>query len=260
MSPILQCEQLCLRRRGRDVLRDVSFTVDPGDWVALIGSNGSGKTSLLQTVLGRLHPHAGRVVLFNQPAIPPRRQRRLIGYVPQALAIDFKMPLSVRDVVFMGCLARRAPGRRFSAGDREAVDRALADTGLTALAQRPIGHLSGGELQKVHIARALCQSPRLLLLDEPTSHLDLGAQRDCLDLISRLHRDRELTTLIVMHDLKSLPAGCTRAMILDGGGLVYDGAFASVFTAANLAHIYKQQGPTVWSELLQEIPSAGGRP
>ena len=257
-QPACQCEGVSVRRRGREVLREISFSMGTGEFVALIGANGSGKTTLLRTLMGFLRPAAGRVTLFGESGpVSLRLQRKQIGCVPQSPDIDFKMPISVRDVVLMGRLTRRGPGRRLQREDRAAAERALTDVGLLPLANRPIGHLSGGELQKVQIARALCQSPRLLLLDEPTGNLDLGAQRECLDLISALHDNRALTTFIVMHDLKSLPAGCTRAMILDQGELVYDGPFGDLFTEENIAHVYKRQGPTIWSELLAELPHKG---
>ena len=253
MSPVLVLNHVCVRRRGRSVIDDLSVTLNDGDFVALIGANGSGKTTLLRTVMGFLRPASGTVNLFGQPVADWRRLRKRIGYVPQALSVDFKMPMNVRDVVSMGRYGLAGLGRPLADRDRQAIERAIGDVGITHLAGRPIGHLSGGELQKVQLARALCQTPELLLLDEPTSNLDLGAQRECLDLIRRLHRDRELTTLIVMHDLKSLPDGCNRAIVIDGAHVVFDGPFTDVFTEANLAHVYKHQGPAILDELLADL-------
>ena len=169
------------------------------------------------------------------------------------------MPLTVGDVVSMGRYGVAGLGRRLRNEDRALIDNAMRDVGVAHLRNRPIGHLSGGEYQKVHLARAVCQTPDLLLLDEPTSNLDLGAQKDCLDLITRLHSLRRLTTIIVMHDLKSLPARCNRAVIIDGAKKVYDGSFSGVFTESNLAHIYKYQPPHVLRLLADEL-SHGGTP
>jgi ABC-type Mn2+/Zn2+ transport system ATPase subunit len=258
--PTLILDQVCVDRRGTRVLDRVSLVLHQGEFVALIGANGSGKTTLLRTLLGFLKPTSGEIRLFEAPVGQGRTTRKRIGYVPQSLAIDFKMPMTVRDVVAMGRYGLIGLGRRPGKADRQAVEQALRDVGIADLAARPIGHLSGGELQKVQIARALCQNPELLLLDEPTSSLDLGAQRECLDLIARLHGERNLTTLIVMHDLKSLPASCTRAIILDEAGIVFDGPFASAFTETILSHIYKHQGPAILRELLTDTSTVGSPP
>ncbi|MFW5871305.1 MAG: metal ABC transporter ATP-binding protein [Verrucomicrobiota bacterium] len=255
MANVLELDNICVDRRNDRVLDGVSLALQKGEFVALIGANGSGKTTLLRSILGFLRPASGQVRLFDTPVGRGRMARKNIGYVPQSLSIDFKMPMSVHDVVFMGRYGLIAPGRRPGKADRAAVNKAIVDVGLAALAERPIGHLSGGELQKVQIARALCQSPELLLLDEPTSSLDLGAQRECLDLVGRLHQEHSLTTLIVMHDLKSLPASCTRALILDNSRIVFDGPFADAFTEENLSHVYKRQGPAILRELLANTAS-----
>ena len=255
MPCVVELNNVCVHRQGTRVLDRVSLRLQPGEFVALIGANGSGKTTFLRTLLGFLRPTAGQVRLFDQPVGSGRAARKRIGYVPQSLAIDFKMPMTVRDVVSIGRCGLIGPGRRPGQADRLAVEQALCDTGIAALSDRPIGHLSGGELQKVQIARALCQRPELLLLDEPTSSLDLGAQRECLDLVGRLHRERKLTTLIVMHDLKSLPESCSRALILDESRMVYDGPFAGAFTEETLSHIYKHQGPAILHELLADASS-----
>jgi len=249
---VLELNNVCVSRPGATVLDRLSFSLQEGEFVALIGANGSGKTTLLRTVLGFMRSASGSVHLFGSPVGRGRTARKRIGYVPQSLTIDFKMPMTVRDVVAIGRCGRIGPGRRPGRADRLAVDQALNDTGIDELASRPIGHLSGGELQKVQIARALCQSPELLLLDEPTGSLDLGAQRECLDLVGRLHRERRLTTLIVMHDLKSLPECCTRALILDEARIVFDGPLADAFTEETLSHVYKHQGPAILRELLAD--------
>jgi len=257
MSSVLELDDIRVDRRGSRILDGISFKLQEAEFVALIGSNGSGKTTLLRTIMGFVHPSSGNIRLFNDSAVSRRAARKRIGYVPQALSIDFKMPMTVRDVVSMGRYGLVGPGRRLEKNDLNAVEQAIKDVGISALSGRPIGHLSGGELQKVQIARALCQTPSLLLLDEPTSNLDLGAQRECLDLIGRLHREHHLTTLIVMHDLKSLPASCSRALILDNASIVFDGAFESAFTEENLSHVYKHQGSVILRELLDEISRKG---
>ncbi len=256
MSTVLHLENIYVCRSRRNVVEDFTFTLERGDFVALIGANGSGKTTLLRMIMGFLRPASGTICLFGQPAVHFRQLRKRIGYVPQALSVDFKMPMSVRNVVSMGRFGLAGLGRRLCVEDNEAIDNAIRDVGIKHLRDRPIGHLSGGELQKIQLARAVCQTPDLLLLDEPTSNLDLGAQRECLDLICRLHHERQLTTLIVMHDIKALPIYCNRAVIIDDARKVFDGPFRNVFTETNLAHVYKQQASAILGELLTEL-SAG---
>lgn len=256
MPVVLKIDHISVCRHRRNVIEDISMSLNSGDFVALIGANGSGKTTLLRTIMGFLRPTSGTVNLFGKPQANGRQLRKQIGYVPQVLAIDFKMPMDVRDVVSMGRFGLAGLGKPLSNADRSVIEQAIRDVGITHLAERPIGHLSGGELQKVQLARALCQTPTLLLLDEPTSNLDLGSQRECLDLICRLHRDRGLTTLIVMHDLKSLPTGCNRALIIDDTRIVFDGSFTDVFTENNLAHVYKHQSLAILDELLVDLHGA----
>lgn len=255
MKPlVLTLENINVRYRGRDILRDLSLDIHAGEFMALLGANGSGKTTFLKTAMGFVRPASGRVSLFGEATTNFRRLRRRIGYVPQYSAIDFKMPISVFDVVSMGRFGAAGIGRRLGADDYDIIAKTIDETGISHLSDRPIGHLSGGELQKVHIARALCKIPELLLLDEPTNSLDLGAQRECLDLIARLHREHKLTTVIVMHDLKSLPRECSRAVIIDDCSTVYDGPMEDIYTEVNLAHIYKHQARSVLNELLADIP------
>ena len=253
MREILSLDSIRLRRQNRVVIDNFSLSIRQGDFIALLGSNGSGKTTLLKMIMGFLKPESGTVKLFGKSVSDFHNLRKRIGYVPQALPIDFKMPMSVREVVAMGRYGLTGIGRRLKGEDHNIIADSLRDVGITQLQDRPIGHLSGGEYQKVQIARALCQTPELLLLDEPTSNLDLGAQRECLDLIICLQDTHNLTTMIVMHDLKSLPSTCNRSIIIDEGQKVFDGPFSDVLTESNMAHVYKNQTPLVLGELVEEL-------
>ena len=207
---------------------------------------------MLRTIIGFLHPAGGEIRLFGITATSARSKepRKRIAYVPQAPVLDFKMPISARDVVSIGRYGRRGIGRRLNKADKAVIQKSIADVGIAHLADRPIGHLSGGEQQKVQIARALCQLPDVLLLDEPTSNLDLGAQRECLDIIGDIYQERRITTVIVMHDLQALPQSCNRAIIMDEGKKVFDGQFEDIFTRENLLHVYKHHTDRVMQELL----------
>jgi iron complex transport system ATP-binding protein len=134
------------------------------------------------------------------------------------------MPISAREVIAIGRCAKAGLGRRLSARDWELVDEAAGFAGVKHLLDRPVGRLSGGERQKVQIARALCQEPELLLLDEFSAHLSEAARQDCLQLLDRLHRQNRFAILMVTHDVSAIPGSCRRAVVLDGGRKRFDGS------------------------------------
>jgi zinc transport system ATP-binding protein len=194
-TPVLELRDVTLTRRGIPVLEDVDLTLRGGEFVGLIGPNGAGKTALLKVILGLFRPERGSVRVFGRP---PRESRGLVAYVPQYAGFDVSYPVRVRDVVLMGRLGGRFRLRP-SARDREAAERALDRVGLTALADRQVGRLSGGELQRVLVARALAQEASLLLLDEPTANLDTRVEHALYDVLGELPDDT--TVILVSHDV-----------------------------------------------------------
>jgi zinc transport system ATP-binding protein len=181
---------------GEPVLDDVSFSVEPRDFVGLIGPNGGGKTTLLKVILGLLKPQRGSVqVLGRRPA----EVRGRVGYVPQHARIDASVPASVLDVVLMGRLSRSSWGPLFGQSHVAAALRALEQTGTAELARRAIRELSGGQQQRVLIARALAGEAELLLLDEPTSGVDAQMEQTLVDLLHDLNRN--LPIIMVSHDV-----------------------------------------------------------
>ncbi|MFQ5530811.1 MAG: metal ABC transporter ATP-binding protein, partial [Gemmatimonadota bacterium] len=175
------------------VLRDVDFELRVGDFVGIIGPNAGGKTTLLKLVLGLLKPDEGSIRVFG---VAPREARGRVGYVPQYAHFDRSFPIKVRSAVSMGALGRGGPS---GAAAAEAVERALARVDLTDVAERQIGALSGGQLQRTLIARALVAGPRLLLLDEPTASLDTRIGRSVYALLEELAE--EITVVLVSHDI-----------------------------------------------------------
>ena len=167
-APPVEVDHVSLSLGGEIVLDDVSLRVEADDYLALLGPNGGGKSTLLKLILGLLRPDRGAIRVFGES---PRRARGQVGYVPQHVRFDLDFPIRVRDVVLMGRLAAHRWGR-FGSADRRAALEALERVEMQDLADRAIGTLSGGQLQRVLIARALVQRPRLLLLDEPTASLD----------------------------------------------------------------------------------------
>jgi zinc transport system ATP-binding protein len=198
-APAVELEGVCFSFRGVAVLEDVSLTIGPGDYLALLGPNGGGKTTLLRLVLGLLRPDRGRVRVFGED---PVRARGRVGYVPQHPRFDLDFPIRVLDVVLMGRLARRGPFRRFQEEDRAIARGALERVEMAALADRAIGSLSVGELQRVLIARALALQPSLLLLDEPTASLDERVGRSVWELFEEL--SGEMAVVLVSHDIGAI--------------------------------------------------------
>ena len=214
----------------REVLRSVDLTLARGELVALVGTNGSGKTTLLRLLTGILRPDAGMVRFDGRPVAEWRRWdlARRVAVLPQQL--DLPVGFRVSELVEMG----RAPHARrlfaSTADDDRAIARALADAGALELADRYAEELSGGERQRLLVAMALAQEPDLLLLDEPTLHLDLAHQVALLSAIRRLRDQRGLTVLAVLHDLNLAAAFAPRVAVLDEGRVVADGPPAEVLT------------------------------
>ncbi len=190
-----------------------------------MGPNGAGKTTILTLVNGLGKLLSGRVSVLGREIGKgcPSALRRQIGYVPQVHNIDPRMPVSVREVVMMGRFGRLGPLRRPAEADRRVVAGMLHMVGMTHLADRPIGHLSGGEQQRVAIARALAQEPEILLLDEPTSGLDRRSRSAIMEMIRTIHRARGLTTLMVTHAHRTAAAMCDRVVLMKEGRIWSDG-------------------------------------
>lgn len=219
---------------------DIDLRVEQGEFVALIGPNGVGKTTLLETINGLLEHTAGEVRVFGQEiGKNGHRIRQRVGYIPQEIAFDERTPFLVKDVVLMGRFGRIGLLRRPAAADHRAVERALELVGIEDLALRPIGKLSGGQQQKAMLARALAKEPELLLLDEPFSNLDFVAREEVSSVIVRLHEELKLTTLIVLHDLKGLPPCCGRVVLMRQGRVFRDGRPAEVLDPVTLAAAYR---------------------
>jgi cobalamin transport system ATP-binding protein len=217
-------------------LDGVDFTVGRGEWVALIGPNGAGKTTALRALCG-LAPYRGSIVFDGEEvrSVGRRRLARRIALVPQ---LPERPPeLTVAEYVLLG----RTPHLGYLAaerpGDRAAAARALQRLELTAFADRLLGSLSGGELQRAVLARALAQEADVLLLDEPTSALDLGRQQQALELVHGL-RDGGLTIVATLHDLTLAGQYADRLVLLDGGRVVADGPAADVLSPENVRVYY----------------------
>jgi zinc/manganese transport system ATP-binding protein len=185
----------------RSIWHAADLTIAAGEFVALIGSNGTGKTTLLRVLLGQIKPRAGAVLLFGTP---PRRGNTDIGYVPQRRTLDGDLALHGRDLVLLGLIGHRWGFGRATTAEQRIVAAALAAVGADRYADQPVGILSGGEVQRLLIAQALLTEPRLLLLDEPLASLDMRSQHEIVHLVDDLRRARGMTVVFVSHDLNPL--------------------------------------------------------
>ncbi len=215
--------------RQAPALLDVSLTVPHGAQVAVVGPNGAGKSTLFKALVGLLPLRSGRISIHGRP---PNDQEDPIAYVPQREEVDWRFPVSVRDVVAMGRYGRVRPLRRLRAADHAAVDEALAGLDLAPLADRPIAELSGGQQQRVFLARALAQEPHVLLLDEPFTGVDAAVRESVLSVLEDL-RAREVTALVSTHDLR-LASERFELVALLNRRLVAYGAPADVFRPDNV--------------------------
>jgi iron complex transport system ATP-binding protein len=223
--------------KGPEVLRGVSLRVERGEMAALLGPNGSGKTTLLSALAGTLRPRSGRVELAGRDAagLRPRERARLAAAVPQRAESAF--PLSCLSVVLMGRYAHLGLLGAYGPEDLAAAERAMVRTGCLHLRERPVDAVSGGEFQRVLLARALTQDTDILLLDEPTASLDVAATLDVLDLL-RARAESGGAVLLALHDLNLAALYCGRLIFLQGGAVACAGATEDVFNEQTLASIY----------------------
>jgi zinc transport system ATP-binding protein len=197
----------------RPALESISLRVRVGERLGILGPNGGGKSTLLKLTLGLLEGHTGNISIFGLEPVQARRQR-LIGYVPQRIEAELAFPISVRQVVEMGACGGASPWRGVSGADGDSVRKSLELVGAADLLERPIGKLSGGQVQRVMIARALAARPKLLLLDEPTVGIDVAGQQRFAALLRTLHDELGLTIIVVSHDIRTIAAGCDRVACL----------------------------------------------
>jgi iron complex transport system ATP-binding protein len=230
-------QRVIVEAGGRRIVDGVSFTVEPGAWVSLLGPNGAGKTTLLRVLAG-LRRFRGSVRLAGRELaeLGRREAAREIALVPQTPVVPPAM--SVGDYVLLGRTPHMGVLAREGAGDRAAASEALVRLELARLADRALGSLSGGELQRAVIARALAQSAPVLLLDEPTTALDVGHQQQVLELVDELRRADGLTVVAAMHDLTLAAQYGDRIVLVDRGRVVAEGGARDVLTEERIASLY----------------------
>jgi zinc/manganese transport system ATP-binding protein len=232
--PALRLEKVSVARGGHTVWSQGTLTVPAGAVVGVIGPNGAGKTTLFQVALGLLPVAAGRVEVLGAP---PRRGNRRIGYVPQNYTAALGEAVRCRDLVTLGLTGGRFGLRRTSPADRARVQSALERVGAAGYADRRMSELSGGQQQRVAIAQAIVDDADLLLLDEPLANLDLRNQQEIVRLLGDLHRERDVTIMVVAHDLNPLLPVLTDAVYLLDGHPHHD-PIGEVVQEELLTHLY----------------------
>ena len=235
---LLRAETLSCGYGGDDVLRGVDLGVSAGEFLAVAGPNGSGKSTLVRALSGVLRPRAGRVSLQGRDlaGVAPREAARAIAVVAQESAVDFDF--SCEEIVLMGRTPHLGRFQREGPADLAAARAAMERTGTWEFRERPVLELSGGERQRVFLARAFAQEPRILLLDEPTSHLDLAYQVGILRLARALAVERKVAVLAVMHDLNLAAAYADRMALLHRGALAAAGTVEEVLREDRLREVY----------------------
>ena len=236
---ILRAKDLSLGYQNKKIIDDFNVTVPQGAVVGLVGPNGSGKTTILRAFAGLIKPLKGKVWLNQQDiwSIPSRKRAQMIGWVPQRERSAWA--LTVKEIVSLG----RAPHRGWllplSAADQCVIENVLALTELSDLKDRKVNELSGGEFQRVLIARALAQEPRVLLLDEPTANLDIHHQMQVMDFVKELVAQQAITAIVAIHDLTCAARYCDRLILLSEGRQICDGKPIEVLQSEHIKQVFK---------------------
>lgn len=236
---MLETSEVSFAYRDTEVLRKVSVSVNPGEFMGIMGPNGSGKTTLLRCMTGYLTPSSGVVTVDGTPvsAHSPREIAKFFAVVPQISATDF--PFTAYDIVMMGRIphsAHRLGG--YSKEDMAKVRDAMARTNTLQFAERTFNALSGGERQRVVIARAIAQEPQVLLLDEPTIYLDISGQIEIMDLVKDINRKEGMSVVAVLHDVNLAARYCDRIALLSQGEVEAVGTPAEVLTQDMIQVVY----------------------
>jgi iron complex transport system ATP-binding protein len=239
-SPIVEIQNYSLRIGPKEILKNVTLSVDEGEYLSIIGPNGSGKTTLLKCLDGILTGGVGSIIIKGRPLhhYSQRELAKLVGYVPQADARS--SPFTVFEFVMMGRYPYLTPFSSLTRTDECAVREALALTGTEEFSERSLNTLSGGERQKAFIAAALAQGAKILLLDEPTTFLDPRHTVEIQKILKRLNRDSGVTILSVTHDINSALLTSGRIMALKGGIVVFCGDAEEIARRGILDSIYEK--------------------
>ncbi len=245
MSAItLELNSIKVFRSGRLILDVDNLNIGAGQFINIIGTNGAGKTTLFKVLCGLIKPSSGQV-FFDRIAVnalsPWKRTnlKKQIGYIPQSAQYNGQLPFTVREVVAMGRTSAKPLFSSLTRADLDMADQWIDRVGLYQLKNQTFRTLSGGEQQKVLIARAMVQNPKILMLDEPTSNLDFHWKGKISRLVKDLQLQMNLTVLMISHELASIPLETDRTILLDKGRIIADGSSEHILTSDKIAQVYK---------------------
>ncbi len=243
---VIRVEALDLGYEDRLVLAGLNFQVNRGEFIGILGPNGSGKSTLLHALSGLLKPLHGQIVIKSEAlgGLPSRLRAQILAVVPQTT--DVRFPFSCMEIVLMGRYPHRRRLGTLTDTDLVRALKSMRRTSTMHLKERTITEVSGGECQRVVIARALAQEPEILLLDEATSSLDVRKKLEIFEILKYLNETRSLTVLCAMHDLNLAALYCGRLMFIKEGRIVVDGPTDQVFTPEILAQVYETPMEVVW--------------
>jgi iron complex transport system ATP-binding protein len=239
---MLSCSSLTVAYGRRMALTGFHLSLRPGEVRALIGPNGSGKSTALQAMAGLIKPAEGRVDIngSNATAMSRRQMAKELAFLPQQPSAPDEM--TIAQLVRQGRFAHVGLFGRYNQCDEDAIRWAIENTGLSDFASRPLRELSGGERQRAWIAAALAQEAGILLLDEPTTFLDIGYQVEVIDLVHRLSRERNVSVVMAIHDLNQAMAVCDRISLLERGKLVFDGNPKDLARSGLIEEVFRVKG------------------
>lgn len=210
MKPIIQINNIWANYGKRDILQDVSLIIEENDFLGIIGPNGGGKTTLVKILLGLLKPEKGSII-FYQDGKPV--DKIIMGYLPQFSQIDKKFPISAREVIFSGLAHKKSVFNKYNHNDYKRVDEIINQLGLNGIENRQIGQLSGGQLQRVLLGRAIVAHPQLLILDEPNTYLDSEGEERLYDSLEQINKESAI--ILVSHDQSSIKRYAKRIALVD---------------------------------------------
>jgi len=238
MNEIIEVHNLSYKYINEWVLSNINFDVIRGEILGIVGPNGSGKSTMLKLLSGVLKPVEGEILLLGRPLTELKHKAisRIIGVVPQNTVVGF--PFTAQEIVLMGRAPHLSMFQMESQKDYKMVEQAMQYTNSLEFADRKINELSGGERQRVIIARALAQEPKIILLDEPTAHLDLKYQVEIFDLVRQLNQESQMTVVVVSHDLNLAGGYCDRLILLKNGEVYEIGSPKKILTEENIKAVY----------------------
>ncbi len=235
--PVIRVEDLNYRAGKQEILSDISFNIEQGDYVALLGPNGGGKTTLVKAILGLIIPSSGKIEIFGVDRMFFKSWYK-IGYVPQNISLfDNNFPLSVYEAVSLGLASKKSWFSRLSDREKIQIEAVIEMASIGDLRDKNLSELSGGQRQRVMIARALVTEPEILILDEPSTGVDIASQHKFYEFLKKLNRERNLTIIFITHDLGVIADDVTHVLSVNQK-LIYSGTAEGMLSCEAVSELY----------------------